>query len=114
MTEQKFYTPLKIGLIIVTLSYFLFNFHSMFTLSWIGEWERTPGSVNTTVFYEDITSTIGLIFRFAASIIAIAAIIFYFAKKSLSKPKTYLIVRLILVLKRFIGWGFLRQEEQVF
>lgn len=107
MTEQKFYTPLKIGLIIVTLSYFLFNFHSMFTLSWIGEWERTPGSVNTTVFYEDITSTIGLIFRFAASIIAIAAIIFYFAKKSLSKPKTYLIVRLILVFEAIYWLGLL-------
>ncbi len=107
MAEQKFYTPLKIGLLIVTLSYFLFNFHSMFTLSWIGEWERTPGSFNTTIFYEDITATIGLIFRFAASIIALAAIIFYFAKKNLSKPKTYLIVRLILVFEAIYWMGLL-------
>jgi hypothetical protein len=107
MAEQEFYTPLKIGLLIVTFSYFLFNFHSMFTLSWIGEWARTPGSFNTTIFYEDITATIGLIFRFAASIIALATIIYYFAKKNLTKPKAYLIVKLILVFEAIYWLGLL-------
>jgi hypothetical protein len=107
MTEQKFYTPLKIGLLIVTLSYFLFNFHSMFTLSWIGEWARTPGSFNTTIFYEDITATVGLVFRFAGSIIALATIIYYFAKKEFSKPKTYFIVRLVLVCEAIYWLGLL-------
>jgi hypothetical protein len=105
MTEQKFYSPLRIGLLIVALSYFLFNFHSMFTLSWIGEWARTPGSFNTTIFYEDITATVGLVFRFAASIIALATIIYYFAKKGLSTPKAYFIVRLVLVFEAIYWLG---------
>jgi len=107
MPDQKFYSPLKIGLLIVTLSYFLFNFHSMFTLSWIGEWARTPGSFNTTIFYEDITATVGLVFRFAASIIALASVFFYFARKGFSKPKAYFIVRLVLVFEAIYWLGLL-------
>jgi hypothetical protein len=107
MTEQKFYSPLKIGLLIVTLSYFLFNFHSMFTLSWIGEWEPVGGYFGFVLLVEDIFATIGLVFRFAASIIALAAIIFYFAKKGLSKPRTYLILRLVLVFEAIYWLGLL-------
>jgi hypothetical protein len=107
MTEQKFYSPLKVGLLIVVIAYFLFTFHAMFTLSWIGEWERLPGSFSFTIFVEDISATIGLIFRFAASIIALAAIIFYFAKKNLSKPTAYKILRWILVFEAVYWLGLL-------
>ena len=107
MTEQKFYSPLKIGLLIITVSYFLFNFHTMLTLEWIGEWERFPGSFNFNMLIEDISATIGLIFRLAASIIAIATIIFYFAKKELSKPKKYYILRLFLVFEAIYWLGLL-------
>ena len=54
MAEQKFYTPLKIGLLTVIVAYFLFNLHTMFTLEWIGEWARTPGVFNTIQLIEDI------------------------------------------------------------
>ena len=108
MAEQKFYSPLKIGLLIVAISYFLFTFHAMFTLSWIGEWERIGGGAfNFTIFVEDISATTGLVFRFAASIIALAAIIFYLVKKNLSKPATYKILRVILVFEAIYWLGLL-------
>ncbi len=99
MTEEKFYSPLKIGLFIVVLSFFLFTLHATFTLSWIGEWNRTGGSYSFNIFITDISAFVGLIFRFAASIVAFGAMIFYFAKKDLSKPTAYKILRWILVLE---------------
>jgi hypothetical protein len=107
MPEQNFYSPLKIGLLIVAIAYFLFTFHAMFTLSWIGEWERLAGSFSFTIFVEDISGTIGLVFRFAACIIALAAIIFYFVKKNLSKPTAYKILRWILVFEAIYWLGLL-------
>ena len=107
MMEQKFYSPPKIGLLIVVIAYFLFTFHAMFTLLWIGEWERTPGSFSFTIFVEDISGTIGLVFRFAASIMALAAIIFYFVKKNLSKPTAYKILRWISVFEAIYWLGLL-------
>ena len=71
----KSVAPLKMGLLIVAVSYFLFTLHAMFTLEWIGEWDRLGGgSFGTMILIEDISATIGLIFRFAASILAFAAI----------------------------------------
>jgi hypothetical protein len=107
MPEQKFYSPLKIGLLIVTLSYFLFTFHSMFTLSWIGEWARIPGSFSFNIFVEDISATIGLVFRFAGSIIALAAMISYLVNKNISKPKAYVILRVILIFEAIYWLGLL-------
>ena len=53
MTEEKFYSPLKIGLFIVVLSYFLFTLHATFTLSWVGEWNRLggPGHFLFDIYY---------------------------------------------------------------
>ena len=99
MAELKFYSPLKIGLLIVAIAYFLFTFHAMFTLTWIGEWESLTGSVSFWIFITDIAASSGLIFRFVASIIAITAIIVYFAKKGLSEPITYKVLKWILVLE---------------
>ena len=79
----------------------------MFTLSWIGEWERFPGAFSFTILIEDITSTIGIIFRFAGSIIALAALIVYFAKKRFSEPRTYLVLRLVLVFEAIYWLGLL-------
>jgi hypothetical protein len=107
MTEQKLYSPLKIGLLIVVISYFLFTLHALFTLQWIGEWNYLTGSFSFTIFVEDVSATIGLVFRFAASIIALAAIIFYFAKKNLSKPAAYKVLRVILVFEAIYWLGLL-------
>jgi len=107
MTEQKLYSPLKIGLLIVVISYFLFTLHALFTLQWIGEWNYLTGSFSFTIFVEDVSATIGLVFRFAASIIALAATIFYFAKKNLSKPAAYKVLRVILVFEAIYWLGLL-------
>lgn len=108
MTEQKFYTPLKIGLLVVVIAYFLFTLKEMFTLSWIGEWNRMgSGSFATTIFVEDISATIGLVFRFAASILAFMAVIVYFAKKNLSKPTAYKVARWVLVFEGIYWLGLI-------
>ncbi len=107
MVEQKFYTPLKIGLLTVTLAYFLFNLHTMFTLEWIGEWARTPGVFNTIQFIEDINATIGNSFRMVGSVIAIVALVIYFVKKNFSKNKGILIAKVVLVFEGIYWLGLL-------
>jgi hypothetical protein len=106
MTEQKFYTPLKIGLLVVVISYFLFTLHATFTLEWIGEWNRIGGgSFRFAIFAEDVTAYVCLLFRFAASIIAFAAILYYFVKRSISKSAVYKVLRVILVFEAIYWLG---------
>ncbi|MBM4400618.1 MAG: hypothetical protein FJ045_01570 [Crenarchaeota archaeon] len=110
MAELKFYSPLKIGLLIVAIAYFLFTFHAMFTLAWIGEWEYLGGGsdlISFWIFITDISAAICLVFRFIASLIAVSAGIFYFAKKRLSAPTTFKIVKWILVLEAIYWLGLL-------
>ena len=97
MTESRFYSPFKIGLFIVTLAYFLFTFHAMFTLSWWGEWEYLNGSSSFWIYISDITATFGLVFRLAASTLAFGAMLFCFAQKGLSQSTTIRILRWILI-----------------
>jgi hypothetical protein len=108
MTEQKLISPLKVGLLIVALAYFLFTLHALFTLQWLGEWDRIAGGSETirfAILVEDVSAFVGLFFRFAASIVALAAVIYYFAKKSFSKPAIYKILRAILVLEAIYWLG---------
>lgn len=106
MTAQKFYTPLKIGLLVVVISYFLFTLHATFTLEWIGEWDRIGGGgFRFPIFAEDVTAYVCLLFRFAASIIALAGVLYYFVKRGISKPKAYTIARVILVFEAIYWLG---------
>jgi hypothetical protein len=109
MSEPKFYSPVKIGLLIVAVAYFLFTFHAMFTLAWIGEWEYLGGSPlgSFWIFVTDISASIGLVFRFIASILAVAAIIVYFVKKGLAAPMTFKVLKWILVLEAIYWLGLL-------
>ena len=106
MTEQKLYSPVKIGLLIVVVSYFLFTLHGLFTLQWIGEWNGT-GSFYFFIYITDISALVGLIFRFVASLIAIASVIFYFSKGLPSTEKTYKILRWILVSEAIYWLGLI-------
>jgi len=100
MGTEKFYSPLKIGLFLVVLSYFLFALHDTFTLSWFGEWNRIyPGHFLFEVFAEDLIGFVGVISRFAAGIVAFTVIVYYFAKKGILKPAAFNAVRLILILE---------------
>lgn len=108
MTEQRFYSPLKIGLLTVTIAYLLFNLHTMFTLEWIGEWDRIAGGAfGLTILIEDINATIGVVFRFAGSIIAFAALIYYFARKRFSVNRRYLVLKVVLVFEAIYWLGLL-------
>ncbi len=102
MGSEKFYSPLKIGLFVVVLSYFLFALHDTFTLSWFGEWNRIyPGHFLFEVFAEDLIGFVGTVSRFTAGIIAFVAIIYYFAKKGISKPAVFNALRLVVVFEAF-------------
>ena len=107
MVAQKFFSPLKIGFLIVTSAYFLFTFHAMFSLSWIGEWESFSGSFGFVILVEDISATIGLVARLVASTIAFAGILLYFLKRGLSKETMMKILKLILVWEAIFWLGLL-------
>ncbi|MCW4015121.1 MAG: hypothetical protein NWF06_02010 [Candidatus Bathyarchaeota archaeon] len=107
MTEPKFYSPLKIGFIIVVLAYFLFTFHAMFTLSWIGEWEAFSGSFRLVVFVQDVSANIGIAARLIASAIAFIGVILYFVKKGLSKQTTTKVLRMVLFGEAIYWLGLL-------
>jgi hypothetical protein len=100
MAEPKFYSPLKIGILIIISAYFLFTLHAMFTLEWIGEWEFVDGgSIAFWIFIIDITGFFGLISRFIGSLISVTASISYLAKRGLSTPTMFKVLRWILVLE---------------
>ena len=107
MDEAKANLPLKIGLLIVAASYFLFTFHEMFTLSWIGEWNYLTGTFQYTIFVEDISASIGLVFRFIASLMALITVVAFFVGKGFSRAKTFKVLRLILVFEAVYWLGLL-------
>jgi hypothetical protein len=107
MKENRFFSPLKIGLLMVVLSYFLFNLHGMLTLEWIGEWNRLGDGFLVEIFVEDITSFVGIIFRFAASLVALAGISFYFIKKGQLTELTMKLLRLTFVFEAIYWLGLL-------
>jgi hypothetical protein len=99
MAENKTVTPLKVGLLIVVASYFLFTLHALFTLQWLGEWNRIGGgNFNFGVFITDISAFPGLIVRFIGSLIALIAVAMYITK-GLPQPRTYKLLKAILILE---------------
>ena len=107
MAETKFYSPVKVGLLIVAVAYFLFTLHAMFTLSWIGEWETFSDSFRFVIFVEDISANIGIASRLVASSIAFVGVILYFVKKGLSTQTTMKILRLVLIGEAIYWLGLL-------
>ena len=108
-TEQNFYTPLKVGLLIVTVVFFMFTLHGLLTMEWWGEWEIFPegSSIRFWLFVTDISSVTGLMFRFVGSLIATIAIGFYFIKKGLSTPTTLKLLKIILVMEAIYWFSFI-------
>ena len=106
MALQKV-TPLKVGLLIVALAYFLFNAHSLFNLSWVGEWNRLTNNptLRFDIYIEDVTAAVGVVFRFAAGIIGIVAVLYYFAKGIPSAAKLYKILKVIIVFEAIYWFG---------
>jgi hypothetical protein len=107
MSARQVYSPLKIGLLIVVIAYFLFTLHVMLTLEWIGEWERLTSTRALVIFVEDISASIGVIFRLAAGLIALATIVLYFTKKGLSTQTATKTLRMILIAEAIYWLGLL-------
>jgi hypothetical protein len=105
MSTKGFYSPLKIGLLLLTIAYFLFTFHATFTLNWIGEWNRIGGGFRFAIFAEDVTAGVCLVFRLVASVIALSAVIYYFLKKQISQNAVYRIVRIVIILEAIYWLG---------
>jgi len=116
--ENNFYDPLKLGLLIVAIVFFLFTLHGLLTLEWIGEWNFFSEEQSFWILITDISSAIGLIFRVVASLIAALAVVAYFIKKGLATNTTYRILKIVLVIEviywfTFITSGFFGFEPAV-
>jgi hypothetical protein len=105
--EQKLVTPLKIGLLIAALTYFLFTLHATFVLSWIGEWEPLHEPTRSWIFITDVSAYAFLICRFVAGAVAFAAAVQYIAKKNLAHSTIYKLVRAVIVLEALYWIGLL-------
>jgi hypothetical protein len=76
--------------------------HALFTLSWIGEWERISGGSSAVSFWimiTDVSASVGLVFRFIAGLISVVAMGFYFVKKGLPEQTKFKILRWVLVFE---------------
>ncbi len=105
--EQKLVTPLKAGLLIVAITYFLFTLHATFVLSWIGEWEGLLEPTRTWILVTDVSAYITLIFRFIAGLLAVSTIIFYLAKKGLPQTTLYRLLKVIITFEAIYWIGLL-------
>jgi len=105
--EQNFYSPLKIGLLIVTMVFFMFTLHGILTLEWIGEWEGLSASASFWILITDLSSAIGLVFRFVGSLIAVVAVGYYFVKKGLSTQTTYKVLKLVFIAEAIYWFTFI-------
>lgn len=100
MTESKMYAPLKIGVLIVALVWFLFSFHELFKgMVNIGEYAYFSGPGSTWILITDVSGAAGLIARVVAGVVAVAAIGLYLAKKGLPTPTTLKFLRWILIIE---------------
>ncbi len=106
MEKPTLNSPLKIGFLVVALAYFLFTAHTMFTLSWIGEWESFSGTLSFIIFVEDISAVVGVAFRLVASAAALGGIILYL-KRGLSRQSVFRLLRVVLVGEAVYWLGLL-------
>ncbi len=107
MPKPGFYSPLKIGFLIVVIAYFLFTFHAMFSLSWFGEWESFNEPLRSIIFAEDISAHIGIATRLVASAIALGGVILYFIRKGLPNQMVKKLLRLVVIGEAIYWLGLL-------
>jgi len=116
--QRRLVTPLTVGILTVMVAYFLFTLHSMFMLSWLGEWNKIGGGSSIVAFWvllTDVAAGVFLVFRFLGSLIAVLAVSLYFSKKGLPQATMYKLLKVILVFEGlyWVGllpsgiWGFM-------
>lgn len=91
MVENKLDSPLKLGLLIVALTWFLFT-----------TYQFLKGAFNIYRDYfwvslTDTSGTLGMGFRSMASLIAVLTILFFILKKDLKKPELFMSIRWVLL-----------------
>ena len=97
--------PFRIGLLLIALSWFTYNLYDFF----LGVYNRhTTGRLA----YEDIPGSLAIGCVVAASFIIVITVLFFAAKRDLSKPETYMAVRLFLVFE--IGYFLLSFWSPIF
>ena len=108
MISQKV-TPLKVGLLIFALAYFLFNTHSLFQLNWVGEWNRITSNPTQSfnIYIEDVVAAVGMAFRFIAGIIAFGAVAYYFRRGMPTRNRLFNILTVILVFEAIYWFGLI-------
>jgi hypothetical protein len=117
MAENKLDGPLKFGLLLVTLSWFLYTFYQFAKSALYGSTADFPFWLVLT----DNAAIIGFGFRTAGSLMAVIAVLFYVCNRKLSKPEATMTLRWILVteivywLSLFPSgiWGILPVPEDV-
>jgi hypothetical protein len=107
MSKENFYSPFKIGLLAVIITFFMFTLYGLITVEWIGEWDRLDPSVSDWIFITDISSFVGLISRFIGSLIAVVAYCYYFVKKGLSTNLTDKVLKIVLIAEAIYWFTFL-------
>jgi hypothetical protein len=94
MTAENRFWPLRLGLLLVSLSWFSYMLY-----------EFTNGVINRgplTLFFilvTDVPQCIGLGFRTAAGFIAVITVLFFIVKKDLSKPESLMAFRLVVLFE---------------
>jgi len=100
MMDTRRYWPLKVGLLLVSLSWFSYMLYEFAN----GIINRGPLEV-FFILVTDVPGCIGLGFRTAAGFIAVVTILFYIVKNPLSKPEALMALRLIVLFEA--GYWFL-------
>src|SRR5210317_1346490 len=91
MAEDNIGSPLRMGLFIVALTWFLFTFY---------EFIKGAFNIFKGTFWIELTDTAGVIglgFRAVAGFIAVITILFFILRKDLSKPETMMSLRWIVL-----------------
>ncbi|MCW4006394.1 MAG: hypothetical protein NWF04_07360 [Candidatus Bathyarchaeota archaeon] len=93
MSKEHFTMPLKLGLLLVALSWFLFSLY---------EFAKAAFNIGHNMFWIELTDTAGVIglgFRTAAGFIAVITILFYLFRHDLSRPEALMSLRWIILLE---------------
>jgi hypothetical protein len=100
MTDVDKHWPLRIGLFMVSLSWFSYMLYEFAN----GVINRGPLDV-FFILITDVPGCIGLGFRAAAGFIALITVLFYILRKDLSKPEALMALRLVVLFEA--GYWFL-------
>jgi len=98
MTESELKLPLKTGLLIVAVAWFLFLFHELVKATYsINEYQFFTDPVRSWILATDAFGLLGIISRVAASLTAVVGIAFYFIKKGTMSPTAHKLLKGVLV-----------------